>query len=238
MGALSFSFVDVLVVAVILISAGFAAYRGFVQESLSIFAWAAAAFAALYFGPALVPLLSGVLSGWGAIVAAYAVVFLVVVIPLGFISYRFSENVRRSPVQGLDRALGFAFGIARGLVIVGILYLVFSMLVPIPRQPEWMTQARLLPLIQSSSEVILATIPERTGDTVRQSGARASAQPRPRPESGSKRASAPQSGGRDVAHDAETAQPAKTRKKSYGAKERRALDRLIEATEKGGGQDP
>ncbi|MBU6473649.1 MAG: CvpA family protein, partial [Alphaproteobacteria bacterium] len=49
MGALSFQFVDILVVAVILVSAILAAYRGFVQETLSILAWMAAALSALYF---------------------------------------------------------------------------------------------------------------------------------------------------------------------------------------------
>lgn len=227
MGALSFSFVDVLVVAVILVSAGYAAWRGFVQESLSIFAWAAAAFAALYFGPAVVPLLKGVLSGWVAIIAAYAAVFLIVVIPLSFVSFRFAENVRHSPVQGLDRALGLAFGVARGLVIVGILYLVFSMLVPIPKQPRWMTEARLLPLIQETSEVVLAVIPNQDGDVARHLPTRAAARhksrPRKRPE--------PRPERRDVARDAQ-----KTPKKTYGAKDRRALDRLIEATDNGGGK--
>lgn len=215
MGALSFTFVDVLVVAVILVSAGFAAWRGFVQESLSIFAWAAAAFAALYFGPAVVPLLKGVLSGWGALLAAYAGIFVIVVLPLSFVSYRFAENVRHSPVQGLDRILGMAFGVVRGLVIVGVLYLVFSMLVPIPRQPRWMLQARLLPLIQKSSEVILAVIPNQDSDGAWRRPSRRAARPAPRPERRSAQ---------------------KRPQKTYGAKDRRALDRLIEATDNGGGK--
>jgi membrane protein required for colicin V production len=225
MGALSFSFVDVLVVAVIVISAWYAAWRGFVQESLSIFAWAAAAFAALYFGPAVVPLISGIVTGWGAILAAYAGIFLIVVIPLSFISYRWSENVRRSPVQGLDRAFGFAFGIVRGLVIVGIAYLVFSMLVPIPRQPSWMTQARLLPLIQKSSEVILAVIPDQHFETAERKPTHVSehATIRPRPK--------PVAARHAPIRDAETAHAAKRPKKTYGAKDRQALDKLIEASE-------
>jgi len=224
MDALSFTFVDLLVLAVITVSAVFAAWRGFVQESLSIFAWAAAAFAALYFGPSAVPLLEGAMSEWAAIVAGYAGVFLVVVIPLSFMSYRFSENVRRSPVHALDRALGFFFGIARGLVIVGAVYLVFSVIVPIPRQPSWITKARLLPLIQSSGEVLLALLPDQQLRTATQTSE--PAQPRARPR------------GQDAAHDAQTAQTGKAKKKTYGAKDRRALDRLIEVTADGGGKKP
>ena len=53
---LSVTFIDFLVVTVIIISAGYAAYRGFMSETLTIVAWAAAAFATLYFGPWVVPL--------------------------------------------------------------------------------------------------------------------------------------------------------------------------------------
>ena len=42
---LSFNFVDLLIVLTILVSAGYAAWRGFLSETLSVFAWAAAAFA-------------------------------------------------------------------------------------------------------------------------------------------------------------------------------------------------
>lgn len=229
MGAMSFSFVDVVVVAVILVSAGFAMWRGFVQESLSIFAWAAAAFASLYFGPSVSALLTGTLSGWAAILAGYASVFLVVVIPLSFLSYRMAESVRHSPVNTLDRTLGMVFGVVRGLAIVGILYLVFSMIVPIPRQPGWMTQARLLPLIQSSGQVILAMIPNQNRHEAAHTRAhpqRAAAAPKARP------AAKPRE------RDAESAHAAKRSKKTYGANERRALDRLIEATASGGTQKP
>ena len=118
------------------VSTIFAIYRGFVAETLSIFAWAAAAFATLYFGPAVVPLARGIFAPPGsALLVGYAAVFLVVLIPLSFMSYRFSEGVKNSPVSALDRALGVAFGVVRGLAIVGIAYLVFSMFVPIRNQP-------------------------------------------------------------------------------------------------------
>ena len=108
---LSFNLIDFLVVAVILVSAGYAAWRGFVSETLSIFAWAAAAFATLYFGPWVVPLARDLISTpWLGSLAAYAGVFLIVLIPLAFISHRFSESVKHSALGPLDRALGIAFG--------------------------------------------------------------------------------------------------------------------------------
>ena len=53
--SLSVSFLDVLIVLIIIVSAGYAAWRGFLWETLTIFAWVAAAFACLYFGPYLIP---------------------------------------------------------------------------------------------------------------------------------------------------------------------------------------
>ena len=213
---LSFTFVDLLVVLIILVSTGFAIYRGFVRETLSIFAWAAAAFATLYFGPSAAPLLDERISPrWLGDLVAYAGVFLIVLIPLSFISYRFSEGVKRSPVGAVDRSLGFAFGFVRGLAIVGIAYLVFSILIPPRSQPDWMRQARLLPLIQSSSEVLLSLVPEQDTKFANELKP-VHAHPVP-----AKRTQA-------------TAKPiAKPKRKGYSADERQGLNRLIQATSNG-----
>jgi len=41
--------------------------------------------------------------------------------------------------RALDRALGAAFGVVRGLAVIGIAYLIFSAIIPIPSQPGWMS---------------------------------------------------------------------------------------------------
>jgi len=138
------------------------------------------------------------------------VVFLVVLIPLSFISYRFAENVHNSPVGALDRALGGIFGVVRGLAIVGIAYIVFSAFVPVPSQPSWMSEAGTLPVIQSSAEVILSLVPDQGVKIGRNEIIPA----------------LPKTAGKS----------AKSKAKTYGAHERRALDKLIEQT--GSGENP
>src|ERR1700676_3323476 len=134
---LTFNFIDFLLVAVIVISAGYAAFRGFLSETLTIFAWAAAAFATLYFGPWLIPMARSMISlQWLAPVAAYAGVFLVVFLPLSFMIHRFSQTVKNSSIGPLDRGLGIAFGVVRGLVIVGLAYLAFTYFTPVRQQPQ------------------------------------------------------------------------------------------------------
>jgi membrane protein required for colicin V production len=239
---LPITFVDVLALLVVLISCAYAAWRGFLSEVLSIFAWAAAAFATLYFGPWLIPLMRGVISTpWLASLAAYAGIFLVVLIPLSFIGHRFSETVKHSPIGPLDRALGIAFGVVRGLVIVGLAYLAFTYFVPIKEQPTALTQARSLPLIQSSAEVLLSLAPERDyadfaatppakdkgrrdvlGDLIRRNS-----------EANEAQATDPAEG--HVQHKSTSATQAT---KGYGAKDRRALDTLLGATGNGGNGKP
>lgn len=227
MSDLSFSFVDLLVVAIILVSAIYAMYRGFVSETLSIFAWAAAAFATLYFGPALAHFLHGRINpAWLGNVFGYGVVFLLVFIPLSFISYRISQGVRESPVGTLDRVFGLAFGVVRGLAIIGLIYFVFSSFVKVKDQPDWVTQARTLPLIQSSTEVLLSLVPSRDRllpMQVKQAGNGA------KPDNMA------------AASPAQKPQPVATRthkRKTYGARERHALDNLIEATGSGEDKNP
>jgi uncharacterized membrane protein required for colicin V production len=162
---LSVTFLDALIVLIIVVSAGYAAWRGCLWETLTVFAWVAAAFGCLYFGPYVVPLAAGMVKeAWLAQLIAYAAVFLAVFIPFAFMSHRFSESVKHSPIGPLDRAAGVAFGVVRGLVIVGLAYLAFTYFVAIRSQPAWLTQARLLPMVQSTAEVILSVVPDHPGE--------------------------------------------------------------------------
>ncbi len=226
--SLAFSFVDLLVVLVILGSAAYATWRGFASETLSIVAWAAAALASLYVGPWVARLAHGLIAtGWIATVVGYAAVFIVVFIPLQFASHRFSEGVKRSPVGPLDRALGAAFGVVRGLAILGIAYLIFTAFVPIRDQPLWLKEAQTLPLIQSSAEVLLVLLPDRHD----------AAAPPPR-QAAPPAARHPESIRDLLAPPPLPVKPKKHPKKSYGAGDRRALDRLFEATGSNGTQKP
>jgi membrane protein required for colicin V production len=214
--SLGFSLVDIVVIVVVLASCAYATYQGFVRETLSVFAWAAAAFATLYVAPALVPFLRPRMpTPFLGNLVAYAGVFLVVLIPLSFVSFRFSESVRNSPIGPVDRMLGFAFGVVRGFVIVGIAYLLFSLIVPVREHPDWLREARLLPLIQGSSDMLLALVPNRDGNAHMGGEAEAATEAPPQQQ------------------DTHKTQPARHVRKSYGAQDRRALDRLIEATGSG-----
>jgi len=163
--SLSVTFIDCLIVLIVVVSAGYAGWRGLIWETLTIFAWASAALASLYLGPYIIPLTRSLVSQtWLASLLAYASVFMAVFIPFAFMSHRFSQGVKNSPIGPLDRAAGVAFGVVRGLVIVALAYLAFTYFVPIRSQPGWVTEARLLPIVQSTSDILLSVVPSQPRD--------------------------------------------------------------------------
>src|SRR3979490_376767 len=97
--------IDVVVVAVVVISAGLAMWRGLIQETFSIFEWVGGVYVALRFAPSFQPLVSGIISPpWLAWIAVFVGTFLIVFIPLSILSHRLSELVKHSEIGPVDRA--------------------------------------------------------------------------------------------------------------------------------------
>ncbi len=140
---------------ILLVSGLLATYRGFLNETLSIVAYAIAAVGAVILAPLLKPLAHSVVGpDWLAYGLSLVGLFLILLIPLSFVSFRISESVQGSPIGPLNRSLGFVFGIGRGLVIVGAAYLVFSLLAQPKDHPDWVRNARLLPVIKGTADVL------------------------------------------------------------------------------------
>jgi uncharacterized membrane protein required for colicin V production len=191
-------------------------------------------------------------SDWMAGLIAYSAVFLAVFIPFAFMSHRFSQSVKNSPIGPLDRAAGLAFGVVRGLVIVGLAYLAFTYFVPIRQHPRWITEAKLLPIVQDTADVLLSVVPDRPHDyayvpqheEIRQ----APPQDEPKPEQKVRQNTRNQPPGLSAGHDpmaelirkaekaprtAPKTEPVQQKSaaagpKSYGASDRQALDKLVQ----------
>lgn len=155
------SWLDIILAAIMLVSGFLAMLRGFTREVLSILSWAAAAVATLFFFPDYQaqareyiepPLLADAVLAGG--------IFLVVLIIVSLITVRISDSVLDSRIGALDRTLGFLFGLARGLVLVVIAYLFFTWLVPEETQPQWIREARSLPILKQTGAGIVSLLPE------------------------------------------------------------------------------
>ncbi len=133
----AFTIVDGVVAIIILVSAILAYSRGFVREGMAIAGWILAAIAAYYLAPKAMPLVKEIPilrdflgeSCELSIIASFAGVFAISLVVVSLFTPLFSSAVQRSALGGLDQALGFVFGVLRGLLLVAIALVVYDRLV-------------------------------------------------------------------------------------------------------------
>mgnify|MGYP006421847795 CR=1 FL=1 len=162
MSDLPITAVDIVVLAVLLISAIAAFVRGFVHEVLAIGAWVGALLATLYgFGLVqpyardlvAIPLLADIGAG--------VVLFLLVLILLSIVTRVLAARVRGSALGALDRSLGLAFGVARGALVLALAWLVLVWALPRAEdRPDWVQAAKSRRLIESGAGVLARLAPE------------------------------------------------------------------------------
>ena len=120
---------DYLVILAILISAVVGALRGFLRESIALGAWIIALFLAWHFADVLEPHLGGLLSDPTVRPWAARVILIVLVLLLGAAAGAILGHfVRLSIFSGMDRLLGFAFGLLRGFVLLGVFVILGQLL--------------------------------------------------------------------------------------------------------------
>lgn len=156
------TWVDGVVLAVLLISAGLAYFRGMVREVLGIGGWAGAIVAAILALPVTRPFADRyVQPEWLATGIAVGAVFLVVLIVLKILIHWIAGKVQRSALGGVDRALGLVFGLARGAFVVVLAYIVGALAMPASdRWPDEVRQARSLPLAADGARWLAEQLPE------------------------------------------------------------------------------
>ena len=137
------SYLDLALIAVVLISALLSKLRGFTREILAIASWAAAAVAAYYYYPLGVPYILPYVGGGQQIAMGVSAAIIL-----------------DSKVGALDRSMGFLFGAARGLLLGVVAFLFFNWLVPEKSQPEWVHTAKTKPLLTATGEQLMAFLPD------------------------------------------------------------------------------
>lgn len=148
----NFTWLDLLILAVILFSSLLGILRGVLSEVLSLFAWVAAFIAGNAWAGTAAGLLDGMLHIPGDAslrhVVGFVVVFALVLILFALVRHLLSSLLRAMGLGPLDRLLGAAFGIARGALVVWAGVLVCG-LTDLPRQ-AWWREARLTPPLETA----------------------------------------------------------------------------------------
>ena len=123
---MQFATLDIVIVAVVLLSAAIGLVRGLVKEVLSLAAWGLAFIAAIYFAPTLAPEFPDTWGGESVrTVIAFALIFVITLIAAGVARWLIAQLVEATGLSSTDRLLGFVFGGLRGLLIcvVGLIAL-------------------------------------------------------------------------------------------------------------------
>jgi len=231
------SWLDFILIGIMLLSGLLAMMRGLTREVLSITSWGGAAVAGFfaYRNPQLKEIARSYvqpenhyLADIGLVVAA----FFIVLVVLSVITIRISDRILDSRVGALDRSLGFLFGLARGLLIVVVAFLFYAWLIPKDKHFIWVKQARTLPIIERTGDYIVSFLPPDTADALL---GRQRARPvAPDSDGGTappdEDPDAPENGGSG------DAKPDGERGASYDGGDRKTMNRLVEGTASGNQQ--
>ena len=135
---------DYLVIAAVVLSAAVGAVRGFLRESIALGTWLVALFVAWHFSDMIEPHLGGLLGA--SYVRPWAARVIIVALILLFgagLGALIGHYVRLSIFSGMDRFLGFVFGAARGVVLIGV-FVILAQLLKLDGE-VWWRHSMLLP---------------------------------------------------------------------------------------------
>ncbi len=170
--------VDIVVIAAILVSALIAFLRGFIRETLTIVGVAGGLLAAVYGGPLLEPVIAGWFAAAGeggsdkllgvlpfdmlATGLAYGSIFLVIVIVLSVMSFFLSDAAESIGLGPIDRTLGVLFGIVRAVLLLGLLYLPFHLLMGDKQKQSWFGDAHSYVYLEWTAAWMAGFLPDGT----------------------------------------------------------------------------
>ncbi len=186
MNSLPINIADLIVFAVLVVSAILAFARGFVHEVLSVAGWIGAGFASIYGFPYLRPYARNLIPvDTVADIAAGSVIFIFAMVVLSLLSKAISSSVKASALNALDRALGFLFGLLRGAVVICLIYIALDWIYGPSAQagsrnpqlgetqearkkggkPKWLLAAKSLPLVKAGADILISMVPDNTIST-------------------------------------------------------------------------
>jgi len=139
-----FTWADYVIIAIIGISVLISIIRGFIREVLSLIVWIAAFFIAFKFSSQVAAIFSPYIdNNTLRLTISFAILFLIVLILGGLISYLISILIAKTKLTLIDRTLGIIFGFIRGVLVVAVLLLLLS--VHTYSHEDWWADSYLIP---------------------------------------------------------------------------------------------
>ena len=165
---------DLVVAAVIIVSAIISFLRGLIRETLTIAGMVGGLFMAYSFGDNLAP----VFRNWFGVdpeepgklfdiipmtlVAdgtAYISIFVLFVIIISVASYFIGSAVKAMGLGPVDRSLGVVFGIVRAVILLALLYLPFHLLMEPEAKTEFFAESKTFTYIERTAAFMAGFLP-------------------------------------------------------------------------------
>ena len=150
---------DLVLLAIVALSALLGGMRGLVGTVVSLLAWGLAGWMAFRHGGDIALLLSKhVPPAPTDLLAGYALAFIGVLVLAGAVGWLVRWLLRTVGLSGLDRLLGMALGVARGVLVACMLVLLLGF-TSLPQGEAW-AHSRCLPLLMPGVALMAHWLPE------------------------------------------------------------------------------
>ena len=151
---------DWIFLAVLAFSMLLGAWRGLVYEVLSVLGWAVSFYAAQYFAPVVaswLPLQSS--SETVRYAAAFVLVFVAAVFAAGGLAFLFKKLIEAIGLRPVDRTMGAAFGLVRGVILLLAAAVVINMTAL--EKSVWWQESKGAPLLSATLKGLKPALPEQ-----------------------------------------------------------------------------
>ena len=153
---------DLIVVLVLLVSGAIGFMRGAAREVVTVLAFIVAVVIAVVglriSGPiARHAIHPNVIANAVAILVVFAAAYIL----MRGLGLKLAERIQHTETLGMfDRTIGVGFGLVRGLVLLGMFYVIFNAATPADRVPSWIKGAAFYPLSGAAGHMLMALAPK------------------------------------------------------------------------------
>lgn len=165
------TWIDLIIIAIFLLSTIMAFFRGFVRSIISLITWIAAIGLALTQAEQVAQLLPESMDTFSLplgdrdygssvrISVAFLLIFIGVMVIGGVINFVFSQIMQAQNLKGIDRGLGMLFGLIRAYAIVVILIIMASAFTTLQESSAW-RESLLISPFESAAQWTVGKLPE------------------------------------------------------------------------------
>lgn len=162
----SLNMFDLIVIAVVGLSALLSFFRGFIREVLSLGAWIGASVITLYYFADVTEWIrpkvnSDIVASGLASIGTFMAALIIISLFTRFLGKYVKSG---SDVGVLDNLLGMSFGAARGILLCAIGFFIMTTVIAEDDYPEWIENAMTRPYVEKAAEWLAEVAPDYMED--------------------------------------------------------------------------